>query len=130
MSRAENFIKFQDINQMEKEIYINERIGKIVVKPLSTSKHNEFRMRSQVQKGKSGEYITDLGKFNTFIVTEQVIDPNFSNAEFLQQVGCQNAREFVERKLLSGEVFDIANKILDISGFKNNMDEIVEEAKN
>lgn len=129
MSRLEDFVNFQDVEQMETEIFINERLGKFKVKPLTVSKHNEFRQRCMTRNRK-GEISTDLGKFNLLVISEQVIDPNFSNADFLQKTGCQNAREFIERKLLSGEIMEIANKILEISGFDNDIADKVEEAKN
>lgn len=129
MSRLEEFINFQDVEQMETDVYVNERLGTFKVKPLSVTKHNEFRQRCMT-RNKKGEISTDLGKFNLLVISNQVKDPDFSNAEFLQKVNCSNAREFIERKLLSGEIMEIASKILEISGFDNDISEKVEEAKN
>jgi len=129
MSRLEDFLKFQDVETMTEEIYINERLGTFKVKPLTAAKHNEFRNRCLV-KNRKGETITDLNKFNLLVITEQTIEPELSKADFLAQANCQSAREFVERKFLSGEIMAIANKILDISGFNIDMEEKIEEAKN
>lgn len=129
MSRLDDFLNFQDVDTMTSEIYINERLGIFKVKPLTTTKHNEFRNRC-LTKNKKGEITTDLNKFNLLVITEQTVEPDLSNADFLAKVGCQTAREFVERKFLSGEVQSIASKILEISGFNIDINEQVEEAKN
>lgn len=124
MSRLEDFINFQDVSNMEEEIYINDRLGSFKIKPLSGQKNEEFRKRS------TSKNVTDINKFQLLVVSEQVIDPDFSNAEFLSKTGCQTAREFIERKFKAGEIATIANKILDISGFNIDINEKVEEAKN
>lgn len=124
MSKLEDFIKFQDVSEMEEEIYINERLGTFKIKPLSGEKNEEFRKRSLSKNG------TDINKFQLLIVSEQVIEPELSNADFLAKTGCQTAREFIERKFKAGEIATIANKILEISGFNVDINEKVEEAKN
>ena len=129
MSKLEEFINFQDVSQMESEVYVNERLGTFKVKPLTANKHNELRNRCLI-RNKKGEMITDINKFNLLLVTEQTIDPDFSNSDFLEKTGCQTAREFIERKFLSGEIQTIAGKILEISGFDIDINEKVEEAKN
>ena len=129
MSRLEDFLNFQDVDTITEEIYINKRLGSFKVKPLTATKHNEFRNRCLI-KNKKGETITDLNKFNLLVITEQTLEPDFSNAEFLSKVNCQTAREFIEKKFLSGEIITIANKILEISGFNIDINEQVEEAKN
>lgn len=129
MSRLEDFLKFQDVDTMTEDVYINERLGTFKVKPLTATKHNEFRNRCLI-RNKKGEITTDLNKFNLLVITEQTLEPDFSNADFLAKVNCQTAREFIEKKFLSGEIMAIANKILEISGFNIDINEQVEEAKN
>jgi len=129
MSKLEDFLNFQDVDTITEEIYINKRLGTFKVKPLTSVKHNEFRNRC-LTRNKKGETTTDLNKFNLLVITEQTLEPDFSNSEFLAKVGCQTAREFIERKFFSGEIMMLANKILEISGFDIDMNEQVEEAKN
>ena len=126
MTQLEDFIKFQDVAQMETDVYINDRLGTFTVKPLSGAKNEEFRKRSLEKDGKT----TNINKFQVLLVAEQTIKPELANADFLAQTGCQTAREFIERKLLSGEIAAIANKILEISGFDIDINKKVEEAKN
>lgn len=129
MSRLDDFINFQDVDSMTADVYINDRLGTFKIKPLTAVKHNEFRNRCLV-RNKKGEITTDLNKFNLLVITEQTLEPDFSNAEFLSKVNCQTAREFIEKKFLSGEIMTIANKILEISGFNIDINEQIEEAKN
>lgn len=126
MSKLEDFIKFQDVAQMETEIYVNDRLGTFKVKPLAGAKNEELRKRSLEKDGKT----TNINKFQVLLIAEQTVEPELSNAEFLAKTGCQTAREFIERKFLSGEISTIANKILEISGFNTDINEKVEEAKN
>ena len=72
----------------------------------------------------------DSTKFNLLIVAGQTIQPNFNNAELLKKSGCATAIEFIKKKLLSGEIAELADKITEISGFETDRDEEIEEAKN
>jgi len=128
MSRLEEFLALPNVDDIVTEITV-ERLGTFKVKPLSPASHQEFQRRCRT-KDRKGETDFNMLKFNLLVITNQVIDPDFSNAEALQKGGFANPRDFVSAKLKAGEIFELAQKICEISGFDTEIEEVVEEAKN
>ena len=63
-------------------------------------------------------------------VVGQVLEPNFSDADFLAKAGCATAGEFISRKFFAGETQAIADAIIRASGFDRDIAEDIEAAKN
>lgn len=129
MGRLQDFVNLPDVSGITKEIYINERLGTFTVKPMTATQHTSYQNRCKGKTTKDGTSF-DGGKFNLLISAGQIIEPNFSDAEFLSQLGCATASDFMSRKFLAGEIADIAEKIILISGFGTDINEDIEEAKN
>lgn len=130
MSRLEDFLNLPNVADEVQEIFVSQRLGKFKVKPMTIEKHREFQERCRMRVGKKGEIKFDSGKFNMLIVINQVIDPDFSNAEFLNKVGFKNPIDFINAKFLPGEVAEIAEKVIELSGFETDPEDDIEEAKN
>jgi len=131
MSDLQDFLALPDVSDITKEIYINEQFGTFKVKPATEEQWSNYRNRCRSKIGKKGVDF-NVSKFNLLVVAGHIIEPNFSDAEFLSQVGCSTAGEFIARKFLPGIIQDIADKIAAISGFDaedNDINEKIEEAK-
>lgn len=129
MTTLEDFLNMPNVADEVEEIYVNKRLGKFKVKPMTIDKHKEFQDRCRGKFNKDGVSF-DQAKFNLLIIENQVIEPNFSNAEFLSKVGFTNPRDFIKAKFLPGEVLEIAQKVCQISGFETDINKDIEEAKN
>jgi len=129
MSRLDDFLSLPNVTDVVEEVYINKRLGTFKIKPMTNAQYNEYLSRCKGKYTREGVNF-DNGKYNLLIVANHVIDPDFSNAEFLAKVGCQTARDFINAKLKAGEIQDIAEKIAEISGIGGDINEQVEEAKN
>lgn len=129
MSELEQFLALPDVTDMEEEIFVNNRIGSFVVKPMTAEQFNDYSKRCRSKVNKKGMDF-DSAKFNLLIVAGQTIKPDFNNAELLKKAGCATASELIEKKLLAGEIATISEKISEISGFNADINEKVEEAKN
>ena len=129
MTDLENFLALPDVTELTEEIYVNERLGKMVIKPMTQHQFNDYGKRCTSKINKKGADF-DSAKFNLLVVAGQTINPDFNNAELLQKAGCATASEFIQRKLLPGEISTIAVKIQSLSGFDNDINEDIEEAKN
>ena len=129
MTALEDFLNMPNVADEVEEIYVNKRLGKFKVKPMTIDKHKEFQDRCKGRINKDGVSF-DQAKFNLLIIENQVIEPNFSNAEFLSKAGFTNPREFIKAKFKPGEVLEIAQKVCQISGFETDINEDIEEAKN
>ena len=129
MSRLEDFLSLPNVADEVKEIYVGKRLGIFKVKPMTIDQHKEYQDRCRGNLNKNGVRF-DQSKFNMLIVENQVIDPNFRDAEFLSKTGFSNPRDFIKAKFYPGEVLEIAQKVCEISGFEINTNEDIEEAKN
>lgn len=128
MTTLEDFLALPNV--ADEEIEIKLKRFSIKAKPLTNDKYNEFSARCRGKFNKNG-VTWDSNKFNMLIICNQCIDPDFSNAVFLQKAGCQTPDEFINKKLLPGEITEIANQIVKASGFDvDNLNEKIEEAKN
>ena len=129
ISDLERFLALPDADSIVEEIYINDRIGTFRVRAMSQADFKEYQRQAQGRIGRKGMDF-DVGKFNLLMVAGQVIQPDFANAEFLKKAGCVSAEQFISKKLLPGEIAELAKKIQEISGFDNEPDKDLEEAKN
>lgn len=129
MSNLEKFIAMPNVKDIEEEVFINDRIGKIKVKPMTNGQYNEYLARCRGKITKNGITFDD-GKYNILVLRNHVIDPNFSDAEGLAKAGFATPDDFINAKLKAGEIQDIVVKIAELSGIGGALDEAVEEAKN
>jgi len=129
MSKLVDFLALPDISSMEEIVKINDRIGEITIKPMTQTQWESYRARCTGKVGKKGVDF-DSEKFNSLIMVGQVVNPNFSDADMLGKARCSTASEFISKKILPGEVAEIISRITKLSGFDNDINEDIEEAKN
>ena len=129
MFNLEKFIAMPNVKDIEEEVFINERIGKIKIKPMTNGQYNEYLARCRSKLTKNGISFDD-GKYNLLVLKNHVIDPNFSDAEGLSKSGFTTPDEFINAKLKAGEIQDIVIKIAELSGIGGSLDEAIEQAKN
>lgn len=129
MSRTQDFFSRPNVSEITEEVFINKRLGIFTVKPMTEPQLQGYKARCKTKKGKN-ETELDQSKLNMLVISNHVIDPNFSDAELLSHAGCTTAADFISRKFVVGDVADIAAKILEISGVDDDINEDIEEAKN
>lgn len=129
MSELEEFLALPDVSDIQETVYVNERLGSFVVKPMTSAQFDEYSKRCRSKVNKKGVDF-DGGKFNLLIVAGQVVKPDFNNAELLKKAGCATASELIQKKLLAGEIALLSEKISEISGFTTDINESIQEAKN
>lgn len=129
MNNLEDFLSLPDVDGLETEVFVSKRLGKFKIKALNASEHSECMKRAK-KINKKGEIDFDNSLFNCLIISDALISPDFANAEFLKKAKCNSAKEFITKKLLPGEIQELANQILSFSGFDVDINEDIEEAKN
>lgn len=131
MSRLDDFLALPNVADETAEIFINARLGKFIVKPMTVTQHKSYQDQCRGKMNKDGVKFDGL-KFNLLVVANHIIEPNLNDAEFLHRSGYPLARDFISAKFKPGEVVDIANKIIELSGFDldGDINEEIEEAKN
>lgn len=140
MSELQAFLNAHPIAGLTDEVAISERFrgpdGKVLkfkIRVLTNQEFENYRRQAMaISTDKKGRRRVDLdsAKFNALVVINHTVDPNFKDAASIQALGCQTPEEYLNKVLLPGEIVDLANAILRLSGFDEDMDELVEEAKN
>lgn len=129
MNDLEMFLTLPDVDTIEKEIKVSNRLGTFKIRAMTSEEFSNYQTRCTRKMNKKGVDI-DINKLNTLIVAGQVVAPDFSNAEFLKKAGCSTATEFISKKLLIGEITEISKQVQILSGFDVDINEDIEEAKN
>lgn len=140
MSLLKDFlIENANVSEEEHEVIVSARFKdkegntlKFKVKPVTSDKFSEYQTKcSNLQiEGKKKVMKLDGGKFNNMIIVNHCVDPNFRDAELLKSINVQTPEQAVAKLLLAGEVLELAQQISSISGFDQDINEDIEEAKN
>lgn len=128
-SSLDDFLGLTDLSQVREEIKVNVdgKTLSLTVRPLTNNEHGEFQKRClNSVKGKTS---LDIVKYNNLILESCIIEPNFSDPEFLKKAGCTSAIDFFNKKIPVGKIIDISSEIQKISGF-DSLEAEVEKAKN
>ena len=129
MKSLEDFLALPDVDNITEEVFVSKRLGTFKVKAMTTDEFSNYQKRARGKVKKDGIDF-DSTKFNLSIVAGQTIEPDFNSAELLKKANCATATDFIKKKLLPGEISELATKIQEISGFDTDLNEDIEEAKN
>lgn len=129
MNELEAFLSLPDVDNIQEEVFVSERLGKFTVKAMTSKEHSEYMKKSKI-KAVKGDIQFDSAKFNLMVVAGQTIKPDFNNAELLKKSNCATAVDFITKKLLAGEIATLAEEICKVSGFDADIRDDIEEAKN
>ncbi|MCC0677801.1 MULTISPECIES: phage tail assembly chaperone [unclassified Clostridioides] len=103
----------------ERTVFL-ERLGiPITLKALTEKEISKIRKDcTKIAKiqGRREEKLND-DEFNLALIEKGTVKPNFSNQKLLDAMKVTNAREFIKRKFLAGELSKISDQILELSGF-------------
>lgn len=129
MSELEQFLALPDVDSIEEEVFVSERIGTCKVRAMTAEDFKIYQRKAGGKFTKKGTEF-DTTKFYVAMIAGQTITPNFESPELLKQCNCINGEQLVSKKLLMGEIIKLASKIQEISGFGEDINEDIEDAKN
>jgi hypothetical protein len=124
MSKLEQFLSLPDVDDVKKEVFVNDRLGTFTIKALTE------RQYALIMKRSSANNVIDSSKFNLELVSSGIVEPNFNDADFLSKVDCSSAKDFITKKFFPGEITSIASIVMSVSGFDIDINDKIEEAKN
>lgn len=125
----EDFLALPDVNDITDEVFVSKRLPKFKIRAMSQEDFRDYQRKAQGKIGKNGVDF-DATKFNILMVAGQTLSPDFSNADLLKKAGCSTASDLISKKLLAGEIAELARQIQVLSGFDTDMEEDIKEAKN
>ena len=129
MSNLEDFLQLNDVSEIRETVIekINGKDFEFVIRPLTSTEHLDFQRRSQIFNKKSINF--DTGKYQSLVLSNCIVEPDFNKVDFLEKVKCNTANEFLQKKIPAGILSDLAEKVQKLSGFEPFELEI-EQAKN
>lgn len=133
MNLLQQFLIDNPVDDVEEELVVSTRLQdyKFRVKAMSGADYNDYQVRCIENPNSPKKRKFNAKKFHELIVVNHTVEPNFKDVEFLKASGCDSDPiKLMYKVLLPGEINALAEKILEISGFNNDIEEEVEEVKN
>ncbi|PBH53806.1 hypothetical protein BGU90_06395 [Clostridioides difficile] len=120
MKEDEIIARLLEDTPIPKRTVFLERLGiPITLKALTEKEISKIRKDctkiSKVQ-GRREEKLND-DEFNLALIEKGTLVPNFSNKKLLDAMKVSDAKEYIKRKFLAGELSKISDQILELSGF-------------
>ena len=116
----EEFFKGRDITNLTKEIKLKTIPTPIIIRAVTKDEFTEY---SKIAKG-------DPQKLMELLVINNTVEPNFKSATLLEAFKVTNPKDLINKVLISGEFFAIAEEIGKLSEFDLDINKKVEQAKN
>lgn len=140
MSLLKDFlIENANITDKEIDVSVSKRFKgkdgkplKFKIKPVSGEQFSDYQKRcSSIEfSNRKRTMQLDSGKFNNMIIINHCVDPDFKDAELIKSVGVQTAEQALQKLLLAGEIVELSQQISAISGFDEDINEEIDNAKN
>lgn len=113
--------------------FIIDRLGiPVNLKGLTEKEISKIRKEcTYTRKGKGGkiEEKLDGNEFDAGLIISATTNFDWNNKDLLESSKASDGKQFIRKKLLAGEISSLTDKILELSGFNNELEE-VDDIKN
>lgn len=126
------FLLENPVTDVAKDIKISGRLEDFTlkVKALSGKQYNDYQTLSLENASSNKKRRFNTKKFQELVVVNCLVDPNLKDVEFLNKLGVHTSEEALYKVFLAGEIAQIAEAILKVSGFDEDIEVLEEEVKN
>lgn len=132
----QEFLNSNIVEGFEKEVCLGERFKdengnclKFKIKALSQEEFEQARKKATTIT-QNGNVIFDNMLFNNAIVINNTTEPSFKDAKSIKELSCVTPEQYLNKVLLAGEINTLSEEIVNLSGFNNDINQLVEQAKN
>lgn len=117
--------------EITEEIAIKRLGTKFTVKALTGEDIDKIREQATypTKNGRKTELKVNEEEVSRLLIVEATVEPNFNDAKLLKHFGAKDGGDCVQKSLLAGEIATLQTKVLELSGFMDDEDE-VEDVKN
>lgn len=135
----QEFLNKNKVDGIQDEVAISKRLTnpetgelyKFKIRALTEKEYESARNEATtLPKKKKDRVKFDNALFNEKVIISACIYPNFKDAESIREAGCIAPEEYLHKVLLPGEISDLSNAITKLSGFDEDMEDLIDEAKN
>ena len=82
------------------------------------------------QKTRQRQEYTDQDLYNNKLVIACCVEPNFKDADWQAAKGVMGAEALLDKVLTAGQFSDLLMGVLRVNGFDDDINDLVDEAKN
>ena len=111
-----------------KEVYMKRFKAYFTVKSISSEEYSrlEKRCKYPVKNPRTHqiEEKTDQDKLSNLLILEACVKPDWNNEKLLKKYNTSDPAVVIRKRLLIGEISDLTQAIMDISGFSDGLEEI------
>lgn len=133
LKESEIIKKLMGTFEVPEATFVIERLGiPINIKGLTEKEISQIRKDCTYnRKGRGGkiEEKLDGNEFDAGLIVAATTNFDWNNKDLLDSAKTSDGKQFIRRKLLAGEISSITDKILELSGFNNELEE-AEDIKN
>ncbi|GAA0076196.1 hypothetical protein UT300005_05740 [Clostridium sp. CTA-5] len=115
----------------EATVFIERMEIPVTLKGLSEKEISKIRKEctyTRKVKGKIEDKF-DGNEFDAGLIIASTSNFDWNNSKLLESAKASDGKQFIRKKLLAGEISALTDKILELSGFNNELEE-VEDIKN
>lgn len=127
----QQFLNGNTVKEITKEIVLSERFKnengellKFKIRAMSQTAFEQARKKAEALGS------MNIAEFNNAIIIENTIEPNFKDAHSIKLLKVKTAEEYLKKVLSAGEISVLARAIIELSGFRKNVNELAGEVKN
>lgn len=132
MTEEDIIDKLLMVEEAPEKTYALERLGiPVTLKGLKEKEIQRLRKectRTWTKRGQRHQEL-DAEEFNAALIEKATVSPNWGDRKLLSKFNLSSGREFIKRKLLAGEILALGDKVMELSGFDDELEEI-EDIKN
>lgn len=132
MNALQQFLMKNSVDNLTEEVCLGGRLKdfKFKIKAMTGNQYNDYQSLCIENPNSPKKRRFNTKKFNELIVVNCVVEPNFKDADWIKELGVIDATAAMYKTLLAGEIAQLADEALRISGFDHDVDEEMEEVKN
>lgn len=119
--------KLLEPTEVPKRTYALDRLEiQVTLKGLSEKEIQRIKRECTATVKSRGGRTKELNEeeFNAALIEKATIRPNWSNRKLLDQLGLSSGREVIKRRLLAGEMVALGDKVMELSGFDDELEEL------
>lgn len=127
MTEEDIINKLMEPTEVPERTYKIERIGiPVTLKGLSEREIQRIRKECTTERKHRGQRVKELNEeeFNAALIEKATVKPNWSDKRLLDKLSLSSGREVIKRRLLAGEMVALGDKVMELSGFDDDLEEI------
>lgn len=132
MNRLMEFLADNPVSDISREIKLSGRLSDFTlkVKVLSGKQYNDYQTLSIENLTSNKNRRFNTRRFQELVVVNCLVEPDIKNVEFLKKLNVRTPEEALYKVFLAGEIAQIAEAILQVSGFDEEIEVLEDEVKN